>query len=66
MLEAQHGLCAICLRPPKEGKRLAVDHNHKTGKVRGLLCWFCNKRLLSNHSEARLRAAADYLVRTDA
>ena len=44
ILEYQRGGCAICARPP--GKtRLAVDHNHKTGLVRGLLCWTCNTAL---------------------
>lgn len=40
MLEKQNGVCAICGKKPKE--RLAVDHNHITGKVRGLLCIKCN------------------------
>lgn len=35
----QKGTCAICNRPPKEGKNLHVDHDHKTGLTRGLLCW---------------------------
>ena len=44
ILAFQDGECAICGRPP--GKtRLAVDHNHKTGLVRGLLCWTCNVAL---------------------
>jgi hypothetical protein len=37
----QKGLCAICGRPPGK-KRLAVDHNHTTGKIRNLLCTGCN------------------------
>lgn len=41
MLSKQGGCCAICKRPPKR-YRLAVDHDHKTGKVRGLLCSPCN------------------------
>jgi hypothetical protein len=45
LLEAQGGVCAICGRPPKN-RRLAVDHNHKTGKIRGLLCWVCNLKVL--------------------
>jgi hypothetical protein len=43
MLEEQNGCCKICGISEKEtGKRLHVDHNHKTGKVRGLLCTRCN------------------------
>src|SRR5579872_1993680 len=38
----QQGLCAICGSPEIEGFRLAVDHNHETGDVRGLLCRRCN------------------------
>jgi len=51
MLKKQNGVCAICKQPEKSkhqnGKvrQLAVDHNHKTGKVRGLLCGNCNQRL---------------------
>lgn len=41
MLTSQNGVCAICGQ--LDGKRsLAVDHCHKTGKVRGLLCRRCN------------------------
>ena len=38
ILDSQDGVCAICLR----GIRLCVDHNHKTGFVRGIICHFCN------------------------
>lgn len=47
MLEAQNGVCAICEKPEthkRNGKlkALAVDHCHKTGAIRGLLCFDCN------------------------
>ena|SRR3990167_856097 len=41
LLEEQKGLCAVCFSLPNK-RRLAVDHNHKNGKVRGLLCYNCN------------------------
>lgn len=44
MLDRQDGRCAICRRQPRT-KRLAVDHDHETGHVRGLLCDRCNRGL---------------------
>lgn len=43
MLDGQGGGCFICGNKPKEGRYLQVDHNHKTGFVRGLLCYYCNR-----------------------
>ena len=42
MFEDQNGVCMICGDINKNGRRLCVDHNHKTGKVRALLCDHCN------------------------
>lgn len=39
----QNNVCYICLKKQKSGKRLATDHSHKTGLVRGLLCSQCNR-----------------------
>lgn len=61
MLEAQDGLCALCRKPPNK-KGLALDHNHKTGKARSLLCDLCNTGLgLFTEDPALLRRAAEYL-----
>ncbi|SRR5581483_9526005 len=43
--DMQGGVCAICCGPPVTRKRLDVDHNHTTGRVRGLLCSNCNTTL---------------------
>ncbi len=46
MLCAQGFRCAICRKSHKVfKKKLAVDHNHRTGKIRGLLCHHCNSAL---------------------
>lgn len=45
LLEAQNGLCFLCQKAEKTAKSLAIDHDHITGKVRGLLCTRCNLAL---------------------
>lgn len=45
LLEAQGGACFICQRATGKTKRLAVDHDHKSGLVRGILCGPCNSVL---------------------
>lgn len=58
LLDNQNGVCAICSEPPKPGRRLAVDHDHTTGEVRGLLCSPCNTALGLFKDRIRLLAAA--------
>jgi hypothetical protein len=60
LLESQGGGCAICGNPPKT-RRLSVDHDHKTGAVRGLLCFRCNRALPTYATVEWLDAAATYL-----
>lgn len=70
LLLAQSGRCAICGNKPKK-QRLAIDHDHNCCKgkrscgkcIRGLLCMFCNHRLLgaAHDSVEILEKAADYL-----
>ena len=45
MFESQGGVCKVCQKPQPPPKRLFVDHCHDTGKVRGLLCQWCNSML---------------------
>lgn len=59
ILAFQGGRCWICQRATGATKRLAVDHDHKTGKVRGVLCGPCNQLLghVRDDPEVLLRAA---------
>ncbi|AKF14228.1 endonuclease VII [Mycobacterium phage Luchador] len=61
--EFQGGRCYICRRANGKMKRLSVDHDHKTGIVRGLLCTMCNKYILGWARDCieMLQRAIDYL-----
>lgn len=71
--ERQNGLCALCRQPPLVGKRasgkpqrpprLYVDHDHTSGKVRGLLCHWCNSHIVAGieKSGASLKQISEYL-----
>jgi hypothetical protein len=60
LLLAQGGVCGICKQPPSE-RYLAVDHDHETGEVRGLLCIGCNVALGLFEDGALFSAASEYL-----
>ena len=57
----QKGLCVICGGKTKQ--QLAVDHNHKTGEVRGLLCGRCNAGLGLFQDDTNILAKAEVYVR---
>ena len=62
LLERQGGGCAICGQP-RNSHRLAVDHDHATGRVRGLLCAPCNHAIGSLRDRPDLlRSAIAYLA----
>lgn len=70
LLRQQHGVCAICRKPPSRSNMtemvLDVDHDHKSGKIRGLLCRSCNGGLgLFKDSPHLMLAAIDYLKQCD-
>ena len=63
LIEFQGGGCAICGRTQEpDGRKLSIDHDHTTGKVRGVLCYSCNRALgLFYDIPERLENAANYL-----
>lgn len=66
LLKNQGGVCGICGKPPKPDRALDVDHDHKTGKVRGLLCHNCNYRVLGRTTLEKFRLVVNYLERHEA
>ena len=63
LFKQQNGLCAICQKPEKvQSRMLSVDHDHKTGVIRGLLCHRCNLGIgYFKDDVSLLQAAAKYL-----
>jgi hypothetical protein len=63
----QEGKCDICKKHASACRRaLAVDHNHKTGQIRSLLCDECNRGIgLLGDDVNRLKSAYEYLLRHD-
>lgn len=69
MLKDQNGVCKICNKPEttvdkRNGKTidLSIDHDHKTGVVRGLLCSKCNKGIgYFNDNPELIIVAANYI-----
>ena len=67
LLTAQDGGCAICKRidnvyADKKGRWLAVDHDHETNEIRGLLCQTCNRMIgLAKDSLEVMESAVRYL-----
>lgn len=65
MWAAQGGRCAVCHKVPRT--RPVVDHDHRTGLVRGLLCNYCNHQVIGRHRDPELfTRAAEYLRRPPA
>ena len=64
MLEEQDGGCHICGKKP-EGRALDIDHDHATGKVRGLLCSNHNRALgLLGDDISLMLKSVEYLVKS--
>ena len=67
LFEKQQGRCAICNKHQSElNKEISIDHSHKTGKVRGLLCNNCNSGIgYFNDNKELLIKAISYLELTN-
>lgn len=62
IIDKQENKCAICGEKPKHNRKLAIDHNHITGQVRGLLCFKCNSSIgLLNEDVVILNKIIEYL-----
>lgn len=64
MLARQGGGCGICGSPPSDSISLHIDHDHRTGRIRGLLCFVCNSSLGELDDPDLLRAALRYVEPT--
>ena len=63
MVLAQGGKCAICELPPRGQQALHLDHDHGSGKLRGLLCYRCNRYLVGPHTLDTAKHLVAYLER---
>jgi Recombination endonuclease VII. len=62
ILAEQGGRCPVCLKRPAQGKRYPVDHDHKSGFSRGILCLSCNLTFIGRQRDPeKFRRAAEYL-----
>ena len=63
----KHGnKCSICNKPRLAFKKnLSVDHAHKSGRIRGLLCYRCNKFMVGRHTLESAYAVYCYLLKYD-
>jgi len=63
MMSEQKGVCAVCCNIQRGRRPLVIDHNHATGKVRGLLCYGCNRALHVLETSDLLSKAQAYLLK---
>jgi hypothetical protein len=65
-LVEQNGCCAVCSKHKSNFKKaLAVDHNHASGRIRGLLCPWCNRRRVGQLTIEWAKRVYEYLVKYD-
>ena len=63
-LKEQNYCCEVCGKHKNNFKKsLHVDHDHKTGQVRGLLCYYCNRRIIGRHTLDSATRVYQYLLK---
>jgi Recombination endonuclease VII len=66
IIKVDGDMCAICKKPRSAFKnKLSVDHNHKTGRIRGILCYYCNRRLVGRLTIESATKILNYLLSYD-
>lgn len=66
LIEKHGDKCSICQKPRTAFKNaLSIDHNHRTGKIRGLLCYRCNKFRVGRQTIETAREVLEYLLKFD-
>jgi len=66
MFKAQKGCCALCGKHEREfTRRLHVEHNHTTKRVRALACFYCNRRRIGQLTLEWAKRVYEYLLRYD-
>lgn len=66
LIEKHGNQCALCEKPRSAFKKnLSVDHSHKSGRIRGLLCYRCNKFLVGRQTIESARKILNYLLKYD-
>lgn len=67
--EAIHGAgdnCGVCLAVPKDSRNMQREHDHSTGRARGLACWRCNRLMPKQFDLEHARLIVAYLERVEA
>jgi len=66
LIEKHGNHCSICKKPRSAFKKnLSVDHNHASNRIRGLLCFRCNKLIVGRHTIESARQVLEYLLKYD-
>lgn len=66
LIDKYGNFCGICEKPRAHFKKnLSVDHSHKTGRIRGLLCYRCNKFILGRQTIESATKMLNYLRKYD-